>query len=253
MSLTRREFGLLAAAAGLAAGPAFADVPMAAIVAEGGAAEERIEDTRSALDLAVNQGCDFIQVNLVPTKEGALVARRENELSASTDVAAHPEFADRKTTKTIAGADTTGWFAEDLTLAELQTVTCRESQPQLRPQNVKLGGKEPILTLAEVLQIARDGCVRTARTIGVCLRPMRAEDYSNMGLDVLARLASDLRTEGYAATASAVWVQSSEGDALKTFAQLSPLRRMLLVDSDEARRADLIGLVGIDEQHPPQG
>ena len=75
MALTRRDFGLLAAAAGLAAGPASAEAPMAAIVAEGGAAEERIEDTRSALDLAINQGCDFIQLNLAPTKEGALVAR----------------------------------------------------------------------------------------------------------------------------------------------------------------------------------
>jgi glycerophosphoryl diester phosphodiesterase len=245
MSLTRRDFGLLAAAAGFASGPAFADVPLAAIVAEGGAAEERIEDTRSALDLAINQGCDFIQVNLVPTKEGALVARRENELSVSTDVASHPEFADRKTTKTFADALLPGWFVEDFTLAELRTLTCRESQAQLRPQNVKLGGKEPILTLAEVLQIARDGCVRTARTIGVCLRPMRAEDYSNLGLDVLGRLASDLRTEGYAAAAAAVWIQSSEGDALKTFAQLSPLRRMLLVDAGGADKVSSAGLADI--------
>jgi len=245
MAFTRRDFGLLAAAAGLAAGPAFADAPTAVIVAEGGAAEERIEDTRSALDLAINQGCDFIQVNLVPTKEGALVARRENELSASTDVASHPEFADRKTTKTVGGADRVGWFVEDFTLEELRTLTCHEPQPQLRPQNVKLGGKEPILTLAEVLQIARDGCVRTARTIGVCLRPMRAEDYSNLGLDVLGRLASDLATEGYGAPAAAVWVQSSEGDALKTFAQLSRLRRMLLIDANETDKTASAALADI--------
>lgn len=245
MTLTRRDFGLLAAAAGLVAGPAFADTPLAAIVAEGGAAEERIEDTRSALDLAINQGCDFIQVNLVPTKEGALVARRENELSDSTDVAAHAEFADRKTTKTIAGADRAGWFAEDFTLAELRTLTCREPVPELRPQNVKLAGKEPILTLAEVLQIARDGCVRTARTVGVCLRPMRTAEYSNLGLDVLARLASDLRTEGYAASAAAVWVQSSEVDALKTFAQLSRLRLMLLIDAQDADKTTSSSLADI--------
>jgi glycerophosphoryl diester phosphodiesterase len=245
MALTRRAFGLLTAAAGLAATPAFADAPTAVIVAEGGAAEERIEDTRSALDLAINQGCDFIQVNLVPTKEGALVARRENELSVSTDVASHPEFADRKTAKTYGDAMLPGWFVEDFTLAELQTLTCREPQPALRPQNVKLGGKEPILTLADVLQIARAGCVRTARTVGVCLRPMRVEDYSNLGLDVLRRLASDLATEGYAAPAAAVWVQSSEGDALKTFAQLSPLRRVLLIDTYEADKVTSAGLADI--------
>src|SRR5580704_16848072 len=111
MRLTRRDFGLLAAAAGFAAGPAFADASTAVIVAEGGAAEERIADTRAALDLAINQGCDFIQVNLVPTKEGALIARRSRELSAGADVAGRPQFADRKTTKTIDGVETPGWFA----------------------------------------------------------------------------------------------------------------------------------------------
>jgi glycerophosphoryl diester phosphodiesterase len=245
MTLTRRDFGLLAAAASLAAGPAFADATMAAIVAEGGAAEERIEDTRSAFDLAINQGCDFIQANLVPTKEGALVARRTNELSDSTNVASHPEFADRKTTKTFGDAQFAGWFVEDFTLAELRTLTCREPQPELRPQNVKLAGKEPILTLTEVLQIARDGCVRTARTVGVCLRPMRVADYSNLGLDLLGRLASELTTEGYAAPAAAVWVQSSEADALKTFAQLSRLRLMLLLDANESDKATSAGLADV--------
>src|SRR5580698_8103551 len=157
MKLSRRDFTLLAGAGLALAGPAFADVPIAAIVAEGGAAEDRIEDTRSALDLAINQGCDFIQVNLVPTKEGALVARRTNDLSASTDVTARSDFADRKTTKTIDGADVAGWFAEDFTLAELQTLFCREALPQFRPQTAKYAGKEPMLTIGDVLAIARAG------------------------------------------------------------------------------------------------
>ena len=233
MSLSRREFAILAAA-GLAAGPAFADAPFAAIVAEGGAAEERIEDTRSALDLAINQGCDFIQVNLVPTKEGALVARRSSELSASTDVSARPDFADRRTTKTVAGGESSGWFAEDFTLAEVQTLFCREAQPQLRPQNVRLGGKEPVLTIGDVLQIARAGCVRAARTIGVCARLMHAGYFEGQGLDLGGRLASELSTAGYVAPAAAIWVQSTEPEALKTFSKLSPVRRMLLIEPDVA-------------------
>ena len=231
MSLSRREFAFLAAA-GFAAGPAFADTWMAAIVAEGGAAEERIEDTRSALDLAINQGCDFIQVNLVPTKEGALVARRSSELSASTDVAGRPDFADRRTTKTVDGAELSGWFAEDFTLAEIQTLFCREAQPQMRPQNVKLGGKEPVLSIGDVLQIARAGCVRTARTIGVCPRPMHAGYFESQGVDLVGRLASELSTAGYVSPAAAIWVQSSEPDALKAFSKLSPVRRMMLVEPD---------------------
>jgi glycerophosphoryl diester phosphodiesterase len=245
MRLTRRDFGLLAAAAGLAAGPAFADASTAVIVAEGGAAEERIADTRSALDLAINQGCDFIQVNLVPTKEGALIARRSRELSAGADVAGRPQFADRKTTKTVDGVETPGWFAEDFTLAELQTLTCREAEPDLRPQNAKLAGKEPILTLADVLQIARAGCVRTARTVGVCLRPMAIQDFASQGLDVLGRLAGDLDTAGYASAAAAVWVQSSDAQALKAFAQLSRLRRMLLIDTKDTDRTTTAGLADI--------
>jgi glycerophosphoryl diester phosphodiesterase len=231
MSLTRRDFALLAAA-GLASwpGPALADTPFAAIVAEGGAAEERIEDTRSALDLAINQGCDFIQVNLVPSKEGALVARRDNELSAGTNVAARPDLADRKTSKTIDGADVTGWFAEDFTLPELQSLTCREPHPELHPQNVKLAGKEPVLSLADVLQTTRAGCVRTARTVGVCVRLMHTAWFQSQGLDVIGRLASDLATAGYASPAAAAWVQASEPEALKTFGTLSRLRRMQIIE-----------------------
>jgi len=232
MSFSRRDFAWLAAAgfAAAAATPAFADVPFAAIVAEGGSGDERIEDTRPALDLSITQGCDFIQVNLVPTKEGALVARRGNELSASTDVAARPDFADRRTTRTVDGAELTGWFAEDFTLPELQTLFCREADPAMRPQNVRLGGKEPILTIGDVLQIARNGCVRTARTVGVCARLIDGGYFESQGLDVVGRLANDLATAGYVSSASAIWVQSGDPEALKAFGKLSPVRRMRLID-----------------------
>ena len=232
MTLSRRDFALLATAglAGAVAGPAFADVSLAAIVAEGGSGDERIEDTRTALDLAINQGCDFIQVDLVPTKEGALVARRSNELSASTDVAARPDFADRKTSKTIDGVEMTGWFAEDFTLPELQTLFCREADPAMRPQNVRLAGKEPILTIGDVLQIARNGCVRTARTVGVCARLTHSGYFEGQGLDVVGRLANELTTAGYVSPASAIWVQASDPEALKTFGKLSRARRMQLID-----------------------
>ncbi len=107
------------------------------------------------------------------TKEGALIARRGAELSATTDVGARPEFTGRKTTKTIAGQPVDGWFAEDFTLAEIAALFAREPDPTAHPQNARLDGKEPVLTLPDVLQIARDGCVRTGRTIGVCARLAR--------------------------------------------------------------------------------
>jgi glycerophosphoryl diester phosphodiesterase len=173
-------------------------------------------------------------VTLFPTKEGALVARRDNELSASTDVAAHPEFADRKTTKTIGDHEVTGWFLEDFTLAEVRTLLCHERLPALRPQTQRYNGKEGVLTLAEVLQLARDGCVRTARTIGVCARLARASAFETLGLDVVARLADDLTTAGYFAPAAAVWVQASDPETLKAFGKLSRVRRMQLLDAGDA-------------------
>jgi glycerophosphoryl diester phosphodiesterase len=233
--LSRRDFGLLAAAAAsFASTRAKASAPQPLIIAEGGAAEERIEDTASALALAIDQGSDFVQVNLFPTSEGVLVARRDNELSATTDIAARPEFAARRATKTVDGQAVQGWFTEDFTLAELKTLFSRERLAGMRPQNLKYNGKEPILTLAEVLQLARDGCVRTARTVGVCPRLMRVSYFAGLGLAVDERLAQELTTEGYVAPAAAIWVQALEPEVLKGFARLSPVRRMLLIDADHA-------------------
>lgn len=234
MRLDRRRFALLAAAAATtaaAAAPAWA-YPAGApvIVAEGGAAEERIQDTRSAFDLAMDQGCDFIQVNLTPTREGALAACRSGALAASTDVAERPEFASRKTAPGDGGVSVADWFTNDFTLEELKTLLRREPEPGLRPQNVRWDGKEPILALPEVLAIARDGCVRLGRTIGVCARLVRPSYYQGLGLDVVQRLAGELASEGYIAPAAAVWVQSSEHEALRAFARLSPVRRMLLIE-----------------------
>ena len=230
-SLSRRQTLLLAAAAALSPGAALAADPgVPVIIAEGGAAEERIEDTRSALELAVVEGADFLQVNLVPSQEGALVARRDHELSASTDVGDHPEFAARRATKTIDGAPVTGWFTEDFTLPELRTLTCREAQPALRPGLAKLNGKEPLLTIGEVLQIARDGCVKTGRVIGVCPRLIRPAYFETLDLHLGERLAEELSTQGYIAPAAAIWVQAGDADALKAFARLSRVRRMQMIE-----------------------
>jgi len=224
---------------------AFADDRQPAIIAEGGAAEERIVDTRGAFELAIQQGCDFLQATLVPTREGALIARRSAELSSTTDIASRPEFAARKSSKTIAGESVAGWFAEDFTLAEIATLTAREPDPAAHPQNARLNGKEPVLSLPDVLQIARDGCVRTGRTIGACLRVVQPAHYADLGLDVVGRLAAELASEGYVAPAAAIWVQASEIEALRTFGRLSRVRRMLMIEAgspDAAARTTTAGL-----------
>lgn len=236
--LSRRDFARLAAAASFAPGAAYAEPPVPLIIAEGGAAEERIEDTRPALELAISQGCDFLQVDLAPTKDGALVARRDNEISASTDVGARAEFANRKTEQTIEGRKVAGWFTEDFTLAELKSLACRERLPDLRPQTAKLDGKEQLLSLPEVLQIARDGCVRTARTIGVCLGMRHTRYFSDLDVPIVDRLVAELSTEGYIAAAAAIWVQSSQPEALAAFGRASPLRRMQIIEKAPAGALD---------------
>src|SRR3954470_20339240 len=96
------------------------------VIAHRGASGERPEHTLLSYALAIEQGADFIEPDLVPTKDGVLVARHENNIAETTDVAAHPEFAARKTVRTIDGAPATGWFTEDFTLAELKTLRARE-------------------------------------------------------------------------------------------------------------------------------
>ncbi len=132
------------------------------IIAHRGASGERPEHTRAAYERAIEQGADFIEPDLVMSRDGVLIVRHENEIGGTTDVAAHPEFAARRATKTVDGELMTGWFAEDFTLAELKTLHARERLPDLRPANAAFDGQEPILTFEEVLDIAASAGVGVA-------------------------------------------------------------------------------------------
>src|SRR5690606_25924514 len=101
--------------------------------------------------MAIRMGADYIEPDLVATRDGVLVARHENEISGTTDVATRPEFADRRTTKTIDGVRVTGWFTEDFTLAELKTLRATERLPQVRPVNTVFDGRYEVPTLQEII------------------------------------------------------------------------------------------------------
>ena len=113
------------------------------VVGHRGAAGVRLEETLEGYRYAIQQGADFVEPDVVPTKDGVLIARHEPELGSTTDIADHPEFADRYTTKMIDGAPVSGWFAEDLTLAEVKTLYARERIPEIRPQNTQYDGPLP--------------------------------------------------------------------------------------------------------------
>jgi glycerophosphoryl diester phosphodiesterase len=125
------------------------------VIGHRGASGYRPEHTLAAYELAARQGADYIEPDLVITKDGVLVARHEPEIGGTTNVADHPEFAARRTTKQLDGVPVTGWFAEDFTLAELKTLRAKERIPQLRPQNTAFDGQFEIPTFQEVIDLAK--------------------------------------------------------------------------------------------------
>ncbi len=141
--------------------------PRLIVIAHRGASGFRPEHTLASYRLAIEQGADFIEPDLVVTRDGVLIARHENEIGGTTDVADHPEFADRKTTKIIDGVAVEGWFSEDFSLAEIKTLRARERLPELRPQNTRYDGQFTIPTLREIIALVREAAARSGRSVGI--------------------------------------------------------------------------------------
>jgi glycerophosphoryl diester phosphodiesterase len=137
------------------------------VVGHRGSAGTRPEHTLESYRVAIEGGADFIEPDVVPTKDGYLIARHEPELGGTTDVANHPEFADRQTTKILDGVPVTGWFAEDFTLAEIKTLYARERIPDIRPGNTAYDGKYRIPTLGEIIDLVNQTEAATGRKIGI--------------------------------------------------------------------------------------
>src|SRR4051812_30086687 len=127
--------------------------PRPLIIAHRGASGRRPEHTLAAYRLAAEQGADYIEPDLVSTRDGVLVARHEPEIGGTTNAGEHPEFADRRTTKSLDGRELTGWFAEDFRLAELKTLRARERIPELRPGNTPYDGRFEVPTFEEILDL----------------------------------------------------------------------------------------------------
>jgi glycerophosphoryl diester phosphodiesterase len=245
MTLTRRALTAVPALAwpALAAWPAFAAPkrPRPIAIAHRGASGERPEHTLMGYRLAIAEGADFIEPDLVPTRDGHLVVRHEPEIGGTTDVARHPEFAARKTSKVIDGETLTGWFTEDFTLAELKTLRARERLPALRPGSAKYDGLEPIPTYQEVVDLARAESRRLGRPIGTYPELKHPTYFARIGLPLEHRLAAALKANGLDSRTAPVFVQCFEVAALKTFRTLSRARRVQLV-SREGGPADVPGV-----------
>lgn len=201
------------------------------VIGHRGASGMRPEHTLASYELAIEQGADFIEPDLVLTKDDVFVARHENDITGTTDVAAHPEFAACKTTKVIDGEKHVGWFTEDFTLAELKTLRAKERLPLLRPDNAKYDGQFEIPTFAEVIALAQRRSKETGRTIGIYPETKHPSYFASIGHPMEARLVAQLKAAGWDKPGDPVFIQSFEVDNLKRLHKMTGIRLIQLMDS----------------------
>ncbi|MBB4858302.1 glycerophosphoryl diester phosphodiesterase [Novosphingobium chloroacetimidivorans] len=184
------------------------------VMAHRGASALRPEHTLAAYAKAIADGADFIEPDLVATKDGVLVARHENDISGTTDIATRREFAARRTTKTIDGVAVTGWFTEDFTLAELKTLRARERLGAVRPESQGYDGVFQIVTLEEVADFVAAEAAAHGRTIGLIPELKHSTYFAGIGLPLEPRLIAGLSASTYLRRAPVI-VQSFEVSNLK--------------------------------------
>lgn len=211
------------------------------IIAHRGASGEQPEHTLAAYELAIDQGADFIEPDLVITRDGVLVARHENEISGTTDVADHPEFAARKTSKVIDGQTITGWFVEDFTLAELKTLRARELLPQLRPANSAFDGRYEIPTFDEIIALVRRKEAATGRRIGLYPETKHPGYFRGLNLPLEEPLVATLEANGYRTRTDPVFIQSFELGNLKQLRTMTGVSLIQLMAA-ESGPPDVPGL-----------
>jgi glycerophosphoryl diester phosphodiesterase len=208
------------------------------VIAHRGASGERPEHTLESYRLAIEEGADYIEPDLVMTRDGVLIARHENEIGGTTDVARHPEFAARRRTQVIDGESMTGWFTEDFTLAEIKTLRARERLPELRPQNCAFDGQFTVPTFDEILQLAIDADRRRsgADRVGVYPETKHPAHFTGIGLGMEQAVLDALQRHEYAAAGNPVFIQSFDPRNLR---QLRGMTRLPLVQLLEHELGDL--------------
>jgi glycerophosphoryl diester phosphodiesterase len=211
------------------------------VIAHRGASGERPEHTLASYQRAIEQGADFIEPDLVMTRDGVLVARHEPEIGGTTDVADHPEFSSRRRSQVIDGETMDGWFTEDFTLGELKSLRARERLPTLRSANTEFDGRFQVPTFDEIMQLALDTNRRRPGRpkIGVYPETKHPAHFRSLGLPQEAAVLETLARYGYDAPGSPVFIQSFDPHNLM---QLRHMTRLPLVQLLEHEVADLPGM-----------
>jgi glycerophosphoryl diester phosphodiesterase len=239
------------------------------VIAHRGASGYAPEHTLASYFIAIEQGADYIEPDLVMTRDGVLVARHENEIGGTTDVADRSQFADRRTTKVVDGAAVTGWFTEDFLLQELKTLRARERIPELRPGNTRLDGRLEIPTLEEILALAR-GVEERRRVrarelglappepVGVYPETKHPSYFAGLGLAMEERLVAMLERYGYRGADGRAFLQSFETGNLRVLRGMTQLPLVQLIEAsgapydlvaggDSRTYADLVTPRGLEE------
>jgi glycerophosphoryl diester phosphodiesterase len=220
------------------------------VIAHRGASGERPEHTLESYRVAIQEGADYIEPDLVMTRDGVLIARHENEISGTTDVAQHPGFAARRRTQVIDGESFTGWFTEDFTLSEIKTLRARERLPELRPQNCQFDGRFSVPTFDEIMQLIMSANRQPGRNrpVGVYPETKHPAHFAAIGLPQELSLLDTLRRYQYAKAGSPVFIQSFDPRNLQQLRRMTQLPLVQLLEHElgepgrVAQYADAIGI-----------
>jgi glycerophosphoryl diester phosphodiesterase len=224
---------LVATLVGLAPATAAAgggNEPNPLVIGHRGAAGYLPDHTLPGYALAIKLGADYIEPDLVATKDGYLIARHEPNITTTTDVKAHPEFASRERTRVVDGVSETGFFASDFTLAEIRTLRAVQPMPQ-RPQ--QFNGRFRIPTLEQVIKLAKRYSKRTGRQIGIYPETKHPTYHKNLGLRLEPRLLAALDAAGWNRRRAPVFIQSFEQSNLRWLNRRTDVRLVQLVDAND--------------------
>lgn len=204
------------------------------VIAHRGASGYIPEHTLAAYALAIFMGADYIEPDLVITKDGHLITRHDNELGLTTDVAKRAEFASRHRNQTVDGIETTGWYTEDFTLKEIKTLRANERIPNIRPGNARMDGTFTIPTFQEVIDLVKSLQVSQKRVIGIYPEIKHSTHFHRLKLPVERLLIETFKNSGYNKSTDPVYIQSFEVNNLVELKTYTDLKLLQLYESDKS-------------------
>lgn len=227
------------------------------IIAHRGASGYVPEHTLGSYALAITMNADYIEPDLVMTKDKHLIARHDNELSLTTDVSRKAEFASRYRNQTVDGIEISGWFTEDFTLEEIKSLRAIERIPDIRPGNARMDGTFRIPTFQEIIDLAKSMQISQKRVIGIYPEIKHSTHFSNLGLAMEELVIETLHKNGYHGPNAPIYIQSFEVNNLKKLKTLTSLRLLQLYESNKSLQpfdqAEAATNLTYGEMSTPQG